>query len=84
MIKLNQKALLQSLDLEKQQKMTMKNSVFGKTMEPVWKHKLKLRQKHKLITIENLFGVRTKLSYYKVLQGKFIGYRTAKTSNTYE
>ena len=65
-------------------KMTMKNSVFGKTMEPVWKHKLKLRQKHKLITIENLFGVRTKLSYYKVLQGKFIGYRTAKTSNTYE
>ena len=41
----------------------MKNSVFGKTMETVWKHKLKVRQRHKLITTENLFDVRTKLTY---------------------
>ena len=33
---------------------------------------------------KKLFGVRTKLSYYKVFQRNFVGYRSEKNSDTYE
>ena len=34
--------------------------------------------------MKKLFGVRTKLPYYKVFDRKRIGYRNEKNSNTYE
>ena len=75
-------------DLKKQRKnyfekdffKLMNNSVFGKTLENVQKHK-----DSKIITTEKkLFGVRIILSYYKVFYRKFIDYGHEKNSNTCE
>ena len=57
----------------------MKNSVFQKTMKNLTKHR-----NIKILTTENVFSIRTKLSYYKNFQVKFISKINEKNSNISE
>ena len=54
-----------------------KKSVFGKTVENVWKHR-----DIKLVTTERRRKYLLSESYFNVSHRKFVGFRNKKTSNT--
>ena len=67
-------------DFEKDVIKLINNSVFGKTMENVRKHR-----NIKLLKIEKRrdYGVRSKLSQYKTFYRESVGNRNEKNSNIY-